>query len=86
MRYKDFRAHIRKPDVLSKIPLVELAGQKRVLIENHSGVLAYSPEEIQIKVSYGKLSVCGEGLSLLEMSHEQLVIRGQIEYLHLMGR
>ena len=29
---------------LIKQPIVEIAGQNRVLIENHQGVLAYSPE------------------------------------------
>ena len=75
-----------KTDVLSKVPLVELAGQSRVLIENHLGVLAYSLDEIQIKVKYGKLSVKGSKLHLLQLSSEQLVINGQIDALLLMGR
>ena len=64
---------------ISKIPIVELAGQNRVLIENHFGVLAYSPEEIQVKVTYGRISVLGMGLKLLQLSNEQLVINGQID-------
>ena len=73
-------------DMLKKVPLVELAGQNRILIENHMGVLAYAPEEIRIKVAYGSLSVCGSNLKLMELCKEQLVITGKINSVHLCGR
>ena len=86
MEKPQLRNRIGKPVVLSKVPLVELAGQNRVLIENHLGVLAYSLEEIQIKVSYGCISVTGSDLRLMQMHKEQLVICGKIDSLHLFGR
>ena len=70
---------------LSKISLVELTGNKRVLIENHSGILAYSLEEIQVKVSYGKLIIKGQKLQLLQMNGDQLVINGKIDVLQPIG-
>ena len=73
-------------DILTKLPLVELAGQNRVLIENHQGVLAYSTKEIQIKVCYGCISIRGEELQLLEMSRIQLVICGRIDGLQVFRR
>lgn len=78
-------SHLTMPITSKKLPLVEVAGKNRVLIENHLGVLAYSLEEIQIKVSYGKLSVTGTQLKLLEMNREQLVIQGNIDSLALSG-
>ena len=73
-------------ELLAKMPLIEIAGQKRVLIENHQGVLAYSTEEICIKVNYGKISVTGCDLHILQISSEQLIIGGQISGLRLLGR
>ena len=64
---------------LGPIPLLEIAGQSRVLIENHLGVLAYSLNEIQIKVKFGKFVVEGQKLELMQMDRAQLVIRGQID-------
>ncbi len=78
-------SRINIPKVSTKLPLVEVAGKNRVLIENHLGVLAYSPEKIQIKVTYGKLSVIGSQLKLLEINREQLVIHGNIDSLELYG-
>lgn len=71
---------------LMKQPIVELAGQNRVLIENHQGVLAYSREEIGIKVSYGKIVIAGNDLKLMQISCEQLVVKGCIDSLQLYGR
>ena len=60
-------------------PLVELAGDRRVLIEHHQGVVQYGRACICVKVKYGVVSVEGCGLELARMSREQLIIRGQID-------
>lgn len=67
-------------------PLVEIAGERRVLIENHSGVTHYSGDTICVKVRYGHVKVCGEGLSLTRMTKSQLVISGKIESVALIRR
>ena len=72
-------------DALSRVPIVEMAGQNRVLIENHQGVLVYSLEEICVKVGYGCVCISGRGLQIMHMSREQLVICGSISGVQLMG-
>lgn len=67
-------------------PIVELAGERRVLIENHQGVKAYGREKILVKVKFGYVCVCGCGLELLRMTREQLVIRGRIDSVALQRR
>lgn len=64
---------------LVKMPLVELAGHSRVLVENHQGILAYSMETIAIKVCFGRLVINGNCLKLMQICKEQLVITGQID-------
>jgi len=64
---------------LPGLPLAELVGEHRVLIENHQGVHAYGPEEIRISVTYGSIVVSGNHLELACMTGEQLVITGNIE-------
>lgn len=74
-------------DVLSQslpgLPLAELAGDKRVLIENHQGVTEYGEERICVKVAFGILSVSGRELTLNSMSKQQLIICGSIDRLEL---
>ncbi len=73
-------------DTVPGLPIVEISGQNRVLIENHFGVKAYSRESILVKVKYGCVTVCGCGLELARMTKEQLVIRGRIDGVTLQRR
>jgi len=68
------------------LPIVEIAGTARVLIENHRGVLAYSREKISVKVKFGCIHVCGSCLELRRMSKEQLTISGRIDGVTLQRR
>ena len=66
--------------------IVEIAGDRRVLIEHHSGVTQYSREKICVKVKNGQVAVCGCGLELTQMTREQLVISGRIDCVTLLRR
>ena len=61
------------------MPLVEILGEGRVLIENHRGVTEYGTDRISIRVGFGQIIICGCGLELSRMSREQLVILGRID-------
>lgn len=67
-------------------PVVELAGDHRLLVENHRGVIQCTQERIGIRVRYGTVCVCGSGLHLAFMSRERLIICGEIRSLTLMRR
>lgn len=67
-------------------PLVELAGDRRVLIEHHQGVVQYSREKICVKVRYGTVAICGCGLELRHMSRAQLAVAGRIDSITLNRR
>jgi len=86
MAKRHILAQINGCGELRKQPIVEIAGQSRVLIENHQGVLAYSLKEIGIKVDYGKIMITGENLQLMQINCEQLVVKGHIDSLQLLGR
>lgn len=64
---------------LPGLPILELAGDRRVLIERHGGVVEYGPERIRIRVSYGIICIIGCELEVVRMTHQQLVIAGQVD-------
>lgn len=70
-------------EVLPGVPLIEIYDNRRVLIENHMGILNYSCREVQIRMRYGCICVCGEQLKLMKMSKHDLVITGCIGALSL---
>lgn len=71
------------PEPVPGMPLVEIAGQCRVLIENHRGVTCYGRELIRIRVNYGEVAVAGCNLQLARMSRETVVITGHIHCVSL---
>lgn len=76
----------RRENVISLLPILELVGQRRLLIENHQGVLSYATNEIKIKVSYGCITVVGNELQLMEMNRVKLAICGRIDGMQIFGR
>lgn len=67
-------------------PIIEIAGEGRVLIENHLGVAAYGSQQILVKMKYGAVCVCGCNLEILHMTKEQLIISGRIDTVGLQRR
>ena len=68
---------------LGNVPLIEVTGDKRVLIENHFGVISYCQSEIFIKVSKGVIEILGDKMEILCMSKERIVICGIIRGVNL---
>lgn len=73
-------------EALPGLPILEIAGDRRVLIERHGGVVEYGPERIQVRVAYGTVCVTGCGLELVRMTNRQLVIGGRIDSVCLQRR
>ena len=71
---------------LPALPIAELAGDRRLMIENHQGVSAYSRENICVKVKFGLIQICGCDLELARMTRDLLVIRGSIDAVKLIRR
>lgn len=70
-------------EALPGLPLVEIAGNSRVLIEYHKGIFEYLPQCIGVRVNFGRILVTGEGLLLKHISRERLVISGDIHCVQL---
>lgn len=63
---------------LPSVPLTEIIGNKRVLIENHKGIIAYDSCGIHVKTSNGVICVEGSKLELNCISRERVIIIGKI--------
>lgn len=88
MKRRQFWAQrwIQNVDSVPLLPILELCGDRRILIENHRGVSVYEPECIQIHVSFGELAIDGDRLQICRMQNHQLVIRGRIDAIRVLRR
>lgn len=89
-RKKDLTRHLTDmadlPDeAIPGLALVEIAGNRRVLIEHHCGVIGYGKCQICVKVKNGTVSVSGSCLELQRMTKTQIIITGRIEDVRLTG-
>ena len=71
-------------EALPGLPILELSGGNRLIVERHRGIGAYSRERICIKVSYGTLCILGKDLQITLMSQHQLVITGTVEEIQIL--
>lgn len=67
-------------------PIVEIVGQRRVLIENHRGVIEYTDSIVRVKVKYGAVCIAGAHLELSRMTKGQLIVSGCIDSVKLERR
>lgn len=67
----------------SPVPLVEIADDRRVLIEHHQGVCSYTADQVTVRVRYGQVCITGCRLYIARMTREQLVVCGVIDGISL---
>lgn len=65
-------------DLLHPASKLTVTAGRRVLVENHRGVLEYGRERILVKLARGRLSVEGSELRLVAMNREELLIAGRV--------
>lgn len=66
--------------------VVEMVGDRRILVENHRGVTEYGCQRICIRLRCGTLIVTGCDLALSRMTKHLLVITGIVDSVCLQRR
>ena len=71
-------------EALAGAAKVTATAGKRLLIENHRGLLEYSAERIVVATEREKLQISGSDLHLLGMNRRELLIGGTLQLLEWM--
>ena len=71
------RLELPEDIVFSSAKLTVIAGRK-MLVENHRGVLEYGTERIVVACNRGKIVLNGCGLSIEAMNKNELLICGKL--------
>ncbi len=66
-------------EALGAPPRLTVSAGRRALIENHRGILEYSPERITVTFGREQLSLFGRELRIVAMNRRELLIRGQLQ-------
>lgn len=81
-----FQRLVDEVGALPGSPILELAGDRRILIEHHFGVKEYGRERITVNMKYGQVVILGTELEILRMTKDQLVICGRVSGISLQRR
>jgi len=65
-------------EVLIGLPKIIMTGNRRIQIEYHKGLLEYSESLIIVNCGKSLLKVTGEGMEIVSMTAEELLITGLI--------
>lgn len=66
-------------EVVAGMPRITVTGCRRVLVENHKGILEYGSEEIHINGGRMVLKLHGSGMELCSMNNTELLVTGRIK-------
>ena len=65
-------------DIVLDLPRVTMLGNKQLLIENHKGIIEYTPSLVRIKLNQGELIISGINLMLGNLQMEQILVEGTV--------
>ena len=63
-------------DIILDLPRITMLGNKQLLVENHKGIIEYTPSLVRIKLNQGELLVTGKLLTLCNLQLEQILVEG----------
>lgn len=68
-------------DIILDLPRITMLGNKQLLVENHKGIIEYTPSLVRIKLNQGELIIVGRNLILGNLQIEQILVEGTVEEL-----
>lgn len=72
-------------DIMLDLPKLILIGQKELWVENHRGIIEYSPTVIRVNSTVGQITVKGTGLMLKTLKSDQMLVQGTISGVAIEG-
>lgn len=65
-------------EALTGKPRIVLSGRDSLLIEQHRGIVSYTPERLVVRMHEGRMNVLGSGMTLREYEKRELWVNGEI--------
>ena len=73
-------------EVTSDVPRLTLTGHERLHVEQHKGLVDYTPEAIALRTACGLLRIDGAGMRFVTYTAVEAVIVGRIDAISFPGQ
>ena len=65
-------------DIMLNLPKISMIGNNQMLVENHRGVIEYTPQRIRVNFSIGVIRIQGNDMKLENIAADDIMITGEI--------
>jgi sporulation protein YqfC len=65
-------------DVVLDLPRITMVGGLQLTVENHRGVLHFSPQSLRLAMDNGEVEVTGQDLIIRNIGAEEVFVEGKI--------
>lgn len=66
-------------EIALNMPRISMIGTNQMLVENHRGIIEYTPQRIRVNSSTGLIRVQGSDLKLRNIAADDIMITGTIK-------
>ncbi len=67
-------------DIMLNLPRISMIGNNQMLVENHRGVIEYTPQRIRLNSTIGVIRVEGQDMDLKNIAVDDVMITGLIKH------
>lgn len=69
-------------EVATELPKVSVVGKRKIIIENHKGIISFDKLLVKIASSLGVIVITGDGFEVLFMGDNTIIIAGNFHSLN----
>lgn len=66
-------------DIVLNLPRISMIGNNQMLVENHRGVIEYTPQKIRVNSTIGVIRIEGQDMDLKNIAADDIMITGVIK-------
>lgn len=66
-------------EITLNLPKISMIGKNQMLVENHKGIIEYTPQRIRVNSSIGVIRVQGHDMELKNIAADDIMITGEIK-------
>lgn len=66
-------------EITLNLPKIIIIGYSQMLIENHKGVIEYTPQKIRLNSGIGVIKIEGTDLNLKNIAADDIIVTGRIK-------
>jgi len=65
-------------DIVLNLPKISMIGNNQMYVENHKGMIEYTPQRIRVNSTIGVIRISGQEMTVKNIGTEEIIVTGNI--------